>query len=292
MTKKIICLGSLNLDHVYELPHSLQVGETMTSRSYRVTCGGKGGNQSIAAARSGAAVMHAGQVGADGDMLRRNLLDSGVDITLLECGSVPTGHAIVLINDQGNNSIVLFPGANRNLSDDYLRRVIAAANPGDILLMQNETNQLANAMRLGKAAGLKIAFNYAPYNQGEQLPLELVDYLFLNEIEGEGLSGEADPLKMLQTLKSRYPDTVTVVTKGADGAFVLGHHAPSPKVTAVDTTAAGDTFIGYFLNEMLKDTALAEALDIACHAAALCVGKSGAAESIPVYGEVARFRGR
>lgn len=287
---KIICLGSLNLDHVYQLPHSLRDGETMTSLSYRVTCGGKGGNQSIAAARGGGEVFHAGRIGHDGDMLRRNLAAAGVNVELLETGDVPTGHAIVLVNEHGNNSIVLYPGANRSLSDDYLRRVIAAAAPGDILLMQNETNQLANAMRLGKEAGLKTAFNFAPFNRNEELPLELVDYLFLNEIEGEGLSGESEPGKMLAALEKRYPETTTVITCGADGAYSGAFHAKSPRVAAVDTTAAGDTFIGYFLNETLKGNGLAEALDMACHAAALCVCRSGAAESIPAYAEVVSFR--
>lgn len=287
---KIICLGSLNLDHVYQLPHALRDGETMTSLSYRVTCGGKGGNQSIAARRSGAEVLHAGQIGCDGDMLRRNLEDSGVDVRLLECGSVPTGHAVVLVNDQGGNSIVLFPGANRNLSDSYIRRVIDTGTPGDILLMQNETNQLETAMRLGKQAGLKIAFNFAPFNRDCQPPLELVDYLFLNEVEGEGLSGERTPEAMIEALKKRYPDTLTVITYGSQGAYCEDLHVRPPKVDAVDTTAAGDTFIGYFLNEMLKGTAVETALDFACHAAALCVCRSGAAESIPSYREVLSFR--
>ncbi len=283
---KIICLGSLNLDHVYELPHQLEMGETMTSRSYRVGCGGKGGNQSIAAARAGARVFHAGQIGADGEALRRNLGASGVDTGLLECGDVATGHAIVLVSPQGDNSIVLYPGANRNLSEEYVARVMKSGESGDILLLQNETNQLVLAMRLAHEAGMKIAFNFAPYAQDDSLPLELVDYLFLNEIEGKGLSGVDEPEKMIAVLAGRYPRTVTVVTAGADGAYAPGLHVPSPKVKAVDTTAAGDTFIGYFLNAVLQGRGLKTALETACLAASVCVGRPGAAESIPFAREL------
>lgn len=283
---KIICLGSLNLDYVYELPHQLEIGETVTSLSYRVGYGGKGGNQSIAAAKAGAQVLHAGQIGPDGKMLRQNLEDSGVDTSLLEIGETATGHAIVLINPQGDNSIVLYPGANRNLTEKYIAEVMGHGSQGDILLLQNETNQLSTAMQLAHHAGMKIAFNFAPYVQDDSLPLELVDYLFLNEIEGKGLSGTDEPERMIAILSERYPQTTVIVTAGVNGAYASGIHVPSPKVKVVDTTAAGDTFIGYFLNATLQGKKLQHALETACLAASICVGRPGTASSIPWANEL------
>ncbi len=292
---RIITLGSLNLDFTYQLPKPLEVGETLSSLSYRCGAGGKGANQSIAAARAGAEVYHAGRIGSDGTLLRRTLADSGVRLDFLEEVETPTGHAVVLINDAGDNSIVLFGGANRTIDETFIDRVTSAAKPGDILLLQNEITNIDHAMEAGKKAGMRVAFNFAPFDPklAPELPLSLCDYLFLNRIEAGGIAGKSDVEEILETLARRYPETELVLTLGPEGAVALTpagqrFHADSPRVKVVETTAAGDTFIGYYLAGILDGLKPGKALERACRAAALCCSRAGAAESIPTRAELDR----
>ena len=292
---RIITLGSLNLDFTYQLPKPLEVGETLSSLSYRCGAGGKGANQSIAAARAGAEVYPAGRIGSDGTLLRRTLADSGVRLDFLEEVETPTGHAVVLINDAGDNSIVLFGGANRTIDETFIDRVTSAAKPGDILLLQNEITNIDHAMEAGKKAGMRVAFNFAPFDPklAPELPLSLCDYLFLNRIEAGGIAGKSDVEEILETLARRYPETELVLTLGPEGAVALTpagqrFHADSPRVKVVETTAAGDTFIGYYLAAVLDGFDTGRALERACRAAALCCSRAGAAESIPTRADLDR----
>lgn len=292
---RIITLGSLNLDFTYQLPKPLEVGETLSSLSYRCGAGGKGANQSIAAARAGAEVYHAGRIGHDGALLRRTLADSGVRLDFLEEVETPTGHAVVLINDAGDNSIVLYGGANRTIDETFIDRVTSAAKPGDILLLQNEITNIDHAMEAGKKAGMRVAFNFAPFDPklAPELPLSLCDYLFLNRIEAGGIAGKSDVEEILETLARRYPETELVLTLGPEGAVALTpagqrFHADSPRVKVVETTAAGDTFIGYYLAAVLDGFDTGRALERACRAAALCCSRAGAAESIPTRADLDR----
>ncbi len=292
---RIITLGSLNLDFTYQLPKPLEVGETLSSLSYRCGAGGKGANQSIAAARAGAEVYHAGRIGHDGALLRRTLADSGVKLDFLEEVETPTGHAVVLINDAGDNSIVLYGGANRTIDETFIDRVTSAANPGDILLLQNEVTCISHAMEAGRKAGMRVAFNFAPFDPklAPELPLSLCDVLFLNRIEAGGIAGKSDVEETLETLSRRFPETELVLTLGPEGAVALTpageqFHADSPRVEVVETTAAGDTFIGYYLAAILDGFDTGRALERACRAAALCCSRAGAAESIPTRAELDR----
>lgn len=292
---RIITLGSLNLDFTYQLPKPLEVGETLSSLSYRCGAGGKGANQSIAAARAGAEVYHAGRIGHDGALLRRTLADSGVKLDFLEEVETPTGHAVVLINDAGDNSIVLYGGANRTIDETFIDRVTSAANPGDILLLQNEVTCISHAMEAGRKAGMRVAFNFAPFDPklAPELPLSLCDFLFLNRIEAGGIAGKSDVEEILETLSCRFPETELVLTLGPEGAVALTpageqFHADSPRVEVVETTAAGDTFIGYYLAAVLDGFDTGRALERACRAAALCCSRAGAAESIPTRAELDR----
>lgn len=292
---RIITLGSLNLDFTYQLPKPLEVGETLSSLSYRCGAGGKGANQSIAAARAGAEVYHAGRIGHDGALLRRTLADSGVKLDFLEEVETPTGHAVVLINDAGDNSIVLYGGANRTIDETFIDRVTSAANPGDILLLQNEVTCISHAMEAGRKAGMRVAFNFAPFDPklAPELPLSLCDVLFLNRIEAGGIAGKSDVEETLETLSRRFPKTELVLTLGPEGAVALTpageqFHADSPRVEVVETTAAGDTFIGYYLAAILDGFDTGRALERACRAAALCCSRAGAAESIPTRAELDR----
>lgn len=292
---RIITLGSLNLDFTYQLPKPLETGETLSSLSYRCGAGGKGANQSIAAARAGAEVFHAGRIGSDGTLLRRTLAESGVKLDFLEEVETPTGHAVVLINDAGDNSIVLYGGANRTIDDAFIDRVVAAACPGDILLLQNEVSDIGYAMKAGKKAQMRIAFNFAPFDPelAPKLPLSLCDYLFLNRIEAGGIAGKSEVEEILETLARRFPETELVLTLGPEGAIALTpagerFHADSPRVEVVETTAAGDTFIGYYLAGILDGLKPGKALERACRAAALCCSRAGAAESIPTRADLDR----
>ena len=294
---RIITLGSLNLDFTYQLPKPLEVGETLSSLSYRCGAGGKGANQSIAAARAGAEVYHAGRIGSDGTLLRRTLADSGVRLDFLEEVETPTGHAVVLINDAGDNSIVLFGGANMRIAEEQISRSIQSMERGDFLLLQNEISRMGEIMEAADGAGLRIFFNPAPMNERVfSYPMELVDTLIVNEIEGAGLAGadpESGPEQVIRSLRTKYPAANLLMTLGASGAMYLGHSeerevfVPASSVgKVVDTTAAGDTFIGYFLAETALGASPETAMKTAAAASGLCVGRLGAADSIPFRHEL------
>ena len=284
--KKIVCLGSLNLDHVYRLDHFVRPGETLGSESYSVGCGGKGLNQSIALARAGAPVMHAGRIGHDGGILRSALEAAGVDVSLLVEGDVPTGHAIIQVDAKGENAIILYGGANRRITEVEIDAALDAVGDG-ILLLQNEINSLGTILEKAHARGIRTAFNFAPFDpeDAKTLPLGLLSYLIVNEIEGAGVAGVAEPEAILRTLKERYPGCRVILTLGKAGAAFLGDDGvmvPVPPCPAevVDTTSAGDTFIGYLFAGLLEGMELKAAMELAGRASAITVSRAGAADSI------------
>lgn len=288
---RILNLGSVNIDHVYDVEHFVRPGETLSSRGYQVFAGGKGFNQSIALARAGAATSHAGRVGRDARWLIGKLQQEGVDTTHLHETETPTGHAMIQVEPSGENAIVLFGGANQTATADDLAPAFAAFSSGDYFLLQNETSAVAAALRHAHERKLRIVFNPAPMTPAvRDYPLNLVDLFVLNETEAEGLTGETDPDSIQRKMLTQYPHAATVLTLGAQGAIYFDadtlHHEAAPKVTAVDTTAAGDTFIGFFLAELMQSNDPAKALQQGCRAAALCVTKTGAADSIPRLSEL------
>jgi ribokinase len=288
---KTINLGSLNIDHVYAVNHFVRPGETLDSHSYALFAGGKGFNQSIALARAGVTVRHAGKTGTDGEWLQKQLQTDGVDITHVETCDTPTGHAVIQVTPSGENAIILHGGANRSIDTDFIRRALSDCAAGDCLLLQNEISDMAEAIRLGHKARLRIAFNPAPMTEGvHSYPLELVDLFILNETEAEELTGQADPEAIRRAMLKKFPDSATVLTLGHRGAIFFNADTllqqESLKVHAVDTTAAGDTFIGYFLAEWLQHGDPVAALKLGCRAAALCVTRPGAAKFIPHTNEL------
>lgn len=290
--KKIVCLGSLNLDHVYRLDHFVRPGETLGSESYSVGCGGKGLNQSIALARAGAPVMHAGRIGHDGGILRSALEAAGVDVSLLVEGDVPTGHAIIQVDAKGENAIILYGGANRRITEVEIDAALDAVGDG-ILLLQNEINSLGTILEKAHARGIRTAFNFAPFDpeDAKTLPLGLLSFLIVNEIEGAGVAGVAEPEAILRTLKERYPGCRVILTLGKAGAAFLGDDGvmvPVPPCPAevVDTTSAGDTFIGYLFAGLLEGMELKAAMELAGRASAITVSRAGAADSIPFRKEL------
>jgi ribokinase len=288
---RVFNFGSLNIDHVYSVDRFVQPGETIASSFYQRFCGGKGGNQSIALAYAGAAVTHVGRIGADGTWVRDRLAESGVDVSLIATGTEPTGHAVIQVSREGENAIVIYGGANQALGQVDVHSILKAAKPGDLVLTQNETSCVD--LLLGKAGehGLFTVFNPAPMTDSvKEYPLKNVDLLILNETEGRYLTGTPEPDEMLHVLLRRYPSSRIVLTLGSRGARYgdkeIDVSVPAENVEAVDTTAAGDTFIGYFLAKFSTGADVESCLRLACKASAICVQRAGAADSIPRLAEL------
>lgn len=291
---KILTFGSLNVDYVYHVPHFVAPGETLAASKREVNCGGKGLNQSIAAARAGAEVFHAGKIGADGQILTDMLSQSGVDISYIQHSSGPSGHAIIQVDSSGQNCILLFGGSNQEITTQEVDQVLANFGPGDRIILQNEINNLAYIMQQAAARGLDIVFNPSPIDASIQsLPLELVSLLVLNEIEGSALARTEDESLVLEGLRKQFPCCRILLTLGSRGSiFDDGTQCIQQKacsVKAVDTTAAGDTFTGYFVAADAAGLPPQECLRLATQAAAIAVSRPGAAPSIPVMAEVEQF---
>ena len=290
---KIVNYGSINLDHVYQVDHIVQPGETLLARARDLFCGGKGLNQSIALAKAGAEIFHAGVVGEDGDILLDALRAAGVDISHVRRASGPSAHTVIQVDRNGQNCIIVFSGENMHPSGDDIDRILADFGPDDAVLMQNELFNTPLMMRKAAEKGMTIIFNPSPVNE-EMLsyPLETVSWFLLNEIEGEALTGESDPGKILDSLSARYPRAGVVLTLGKDGAWGMQggrrFFQPAFEVKAVDTTAAGDTFTGFFLAGISGGMPIPDALRRAAFASSIAVSRKGAADSIPTSEEVSR----
>ena len=292
---KILNIGSLNIDHVYRVPRFVKPGETLSSFSLQDFPGGKGLNQSIALARAGAEVSHVGKIGSDGEFLIQHLTAAGVNVCHIDRMGSSTGHAIIQVNDDGQNCILLYSGANRELNPERLKPVFADFNEGDFLVLQDEVNSVAEMMLLAKSHKMQVVFNHSPM-RGEILsyPLECVDWFLLNEAEGQALTQKNSPEDILDEMHRRYPSSVTVLTLGKDGVVCkAGSHIYSHgiyNIPVVDTTAAGDTFTGFFIASIAKGRTINEALHLASVASSLAVSRKGASVSIPSLSEVENFR--
>ena len=291
---RVLNIGSINIDHVYGVDHFVQPGETIGSSRCSIFAGGKGFNQSVALARAGTAVCHAGSVGKDGGWLLERLQQENVDTTRVTVTAVPTGHAMIQVVPSGENAIVLYGGANHSVSEDDVNAALSACLPGDYLLIQNETSSVAHAIQAAHEKGLPVVFNPAPMTAAvRHYPLGCVDIFILNETEAEELTGKVRPEDVVATMRARYPRSATVLTRGEKGAVYFDAKAvleqPAFAVDVVDTTAAGDTFAGYFLAKMIQTGSPGEALVHGCRAAAMCVTRAGASDSIPRKGELERM---
>jgi ribokinase len=283
---KILNFGSINIDHVYFVEHFVRPGETLASMDYRIFAGGKGYNQSIALAQAGADVTHGGKIGSDGLWLLDRLKQCGVDTSLIQTVDTPTGQGIIQVNGEGENAIILFGGANHEITEEDAMNVLFKFKPGDCLLLQNEISAIPEIMKLAQKQGLRIIMNPAPIGQEVQrYPLDMVEIFILNEIEGRELTGETEFKQICRSMTNRFPKAVTILTVGDQGVWFADSnqllHVAAEKVKPVDTTAAGDTFIGYFIAEYTRGNDPESALRFASKAAAICVARPGAADSIP-----------
>lgn len=292
---KIINFGSLNIDKVYAVDHIAAPGETVSATGLTLNAGGKGLNQSIAAARAGAQVLHAGAIGPDGAFLEQLLQDNGVDTSPLLHVEGESGHAVIQVDAAGQNSIVVYGGANHALTEDYVHQVLDKAQPGDIVLLQNEINVVEPVLRTALLKGLTVCFNPSPIPT-EPLPYNLVDIFLVNETEAAALAElpvGSEPETLLDNLGWAYPRSTIVLTLGEKGVLCRSDGGNNVQkafpVSAVDTTAAGDTFTGYFLAGLCQGKDLTLCLKEAAAASALAVSRPGAAPSIPTREEVEEF---
>ena len=248
----ILNFGSLNIDYVYEVEHFVRKGETISSKNLRVSCGGKGLNQSVALSRAGLHVYHAGMIGTDGTFLEDILKDAGVDTRyVMTSEQTRTGNAIIQNDAQGDNCILLYGGANQAVTREFIDCVLKNFEKDDWLLLQNEINEI-EAQELIKDTG--------------------------------------NDNVLLEKVHAAFPHAEIVLTLGERGALYLGKEGhitqESYPVTAIDTTAAGDTFTGYYLAGQLKGFCAKESMQMAAKAASITVSRKGAALSIPKIDEI------
>ncbi len=282
-------LGSINIDHIFRLDHLPQAGETLLSRDYLCCLGGKGANQSLALARGGAKVEHIGRMALPDLYFINQLKQAGVNLGSIDTTADTTASAIVMVDDtSGENQIVINPGANQQISTQSIDSSLANAKPGDWALSQNETNAVPYFLQQAKERGLKVCYSAAPFVA--EITIELLpitDLLVVNQLEAEALA------EALDCTLEQIDVPHLVVTLGAEGARYIGKEGdwalPSPKVNAVDTTGAGDTFLGFLLAALTQQQTIGEAMQLALNAAALQVTRKGTADAIPTLDEVNAF---
>lgn len=288
---KILNFGSLNIDYVYQVDHIVKPGETIDSYSLNLFSGGKGLNQSIAIARAGSRVYHAGMIGKDGDMLIKSLRDNDVECQYVKTCAEQTGSAVIQVDKQGQNCIILNGGANRKNTLENIKNVLADFEAGDILLLQNEINGIRDIIEIAKAKKMFIVLNPSPMNSTVlDCDLKKIDLFLMNEHEGAQITGAESVNEVLETMKKKFPQASVVLTLGAKGAVFQDsarrYKHKGYRVTVADTTAAGDTFTGYFISMLSQNQPIEKCIDEASKAAALAVMRSGAAVSIPHKHEI------
>ena len=298
---KVLSFGSLNIDYVYKVSHFVKKGETQSAKELNVYTGGKGLNQSIALSRAGIETYQAGAIGSDGMFLIDKLKEAGVHTDYVKVlQDVRTGNAIIQNDDEGDNCIILYGGANQSIKKDQIDEVLKNFTQEDYLLLQNEINNLPYIVEKAKQIGMKIILNPSPMNKKiKELPLDQIDYFLLNEIEAMQIlemeeTEEIDGKYISGLLHEKFPNATIVVTLGSKGSVCISENEyaeqPIYKVKAVDTTAAGDTYTGYFIAGILNGKTIKESMDMASKASAIAVTRQGAAPSIPVMEEVEKYR--
>ena len=288
---KILNFGSCNIDYVYNVSGFVKAGETISALSTSEHPGGKGLNQAVAAARAGGNVFFAGNIGEDGLFLKKLLEDTGADTKYLKINKTRTGNAIVQIDKDRENCIIVSAGANALLDEAYIKSIIADFACGDICMLQNETPCTDYIIKQAKLRGMSVIWNPSPMNAKiKDSAIKMSDYIIINKTEGKVLTGKEEPKDILKVLLKKYPHTKIVITLGKNGSIYSDGidtvKQSAFKAEPVDTTGAGDTFTGYFAAMISKGTSIEETLKIASAAAAIATEKQGAASSIPMLKEV------
>ncbi len=292
---KILNFGSLNVDYVYSVDYFVRAGETLKANSREVLPGGKGLNQSVALARAGAQVYHAGCIGADGEFLRQLLNKKGVNTEYLRTIDGMQGHTIIQVDKKGENCILLYGGTNRSIGDSQIDETLAHFGQGDWLVLQNEVNSLPRIVDAAFARGMRIVLNPSPYEEGlKEVDFGKLSWLLVNEVEACQCSGSDEPERAWDVLHARYPRLSVLITLGSAGSIAHAVTAEGVdtvrqqafRADAVDTTAAGDTFTGFFIGGLAEGRPLNECMRRASMASAISVTRMGAAVSIPKVEEV------
>lgn len=281
----------MNLDYVYSVDHIIQPGETESTGGRNVFLGGKGINQSMALAKAGAEVYHGGLIGEDGQPFLDACQEYGVKSQYIRKVEGPTGHTIIQLDKNAQNSILLYGGANQKLTEEFVDEVLANFEKGDILLLQNEVNLLPYIVDKAYEMGMQIALNPSPFNEKlDAVDMKKISIFLLNEVEGGQITGLEDPDAVLAKMREMFPHAKIVLTLGKDGAkYAQGeevYYQPIFPVKAVDTTAAGDTFTGYFLAGLIEGMPIPEVLRMSAKASSIAVTREGAVPSIPYRTEV------
>ena len=288
---KVLNIGSMNIDYVYNVDHIIQPGEREATGGMNVFLGGKGINQSIAVAKAGAEVYHGGMIGEDGQAFLDACDEYGVNSENILKIEGKTGHTIIQIDKNAQNCILLFGGANQMLTEDFVDGVLDKFEAGDILLLQNEVNQMPYIVNKAYAKGMVIALNPSPFNEKlDEVDMTKISIFLLNEVEGGQITGLTEPEEIMNKMREMFPHAKIVLTLGKDGAMYCDgsqiYFQPVFKVDAVDTTAAGDTFTGYFLAGIIEGMEPAEILKMSAKASSIAVTRAGAVPSIPYRKEV------
>ena len=288
----VLNIGSLNIDYIYRVPHFVRPGETLSSTNFSCVAGGKGNNQSIALARAGAQVSHCGRIGNEGLFLRELLQQEQVDVNQVVVAPTANGHAIIQVNDQGENAILLYAGANHCFTESDIDSIFADCTANTLVLTQNETNLVPLIIDHASQKNLKIFFNPAPFTKDVlNYPLTKVFCLIVNFTEGQQITGKSSAEEIFAALRINYPNTNLLLTLGEEGVWCYWEgqqfRQKSIRTHVIDTTAAGDTFIGYFIAAFYyHQLSVQDSLLRACQAASLCVSRPGAAPSIPYWNEL------
>ena len=282
MRPVILNFGSCNIDHVYTVEAFVRPGETLSSRTYQTFPGGKGLNQSVAIVQAGGACSHIGRIGRDGEWLKGMLHSLGINTDFLTVSTEPTGHAIIQVTPDGENAIITHGGANHTTTQSEIDSALETTKDTDFVLIQNEIKNVSYIIKSAKKKGLQVAFNAAPINNGvEDYPLDALDLLFLNETEAEQLSGTRGTAEIIRALARKLPETKLIITLGGDGSIYHYKDETLKQIAIdtdqiVDTTGAGDAFVGTFLAHLMKSGIPRKALIAAAKASAECISRKGA----------------
>lgn len=300
--KKLVVLGSINVDHILNVPSFPNPGETLIGSDYQIAFGGKGANQAVAAGRCGANIQFIAAVGDDelGKKINAQLVLDNIDVhSIATIQNEKTGVALIFVNQSGENEIAIYPGANSALTSEYLMQYQNDIIQADAILMQLETpiNTIEQAVKWASENKTKVILNPAPAQKLSDGVLQYIDIITPNETEAEQLTGikiitEQDANSAAQILHAKGINIV-IITLGRKGAWVsqagIGELISGFQVKAIDTIGAGDTFNGVLATLLLEDMPLEKSVKYAHAAAALAVTKRGAQPSVPTRADIEQF---
>lgn len=292
---KVVNYGSLNLDYTFSVEKIVQAGQTIAAHKQERYLGGKGFNQSIAIARAGGSVFHAGNIGEDGMELKSYMEQEGVDCSYLNMQKIGTGTAFIQVEESGQNSIVICGGANCANTTEHCDKVLRSMGEGDVILLQNEINCLSYLIDQAYERGIKVYFNPSPITEEiQECHLDKVSFFIMNEDEGKQITGKKETEEILKEMEDKYQNAEVVLTLGSKGSVYAYRgqriYQNIIQADAIDTTGAGDTYTGYLLAHLVHGDGVKKSMEYAAIASAIAVTRSGAASSIPRFSEVEAIR--